>query len=438
MSDLFDPLLVRAYAADKRYLEKTHIPIVTVSGTFREDVKDWHQLPADDIRRDIVFSRAHFSMALGVLRQAWGGTTDPTKAWMVDPTNYVAFSQYQSIAMTETIGKLIARLPLLQTVKAMIDKFGRSKLPILKSITPPLLFLTEEVKKPILSFHIAAGNLLLEQGKKVIQVITDPHVRPEYVKHADNENLSLCVFDQKTKDDAIELAGLSGQHLHASRVIVTGPPIDERILASRRYKAGWRSGPLHLCITTGGIGTNKPEIEQLLETILPQLRRQDCHLRLLIYAGTQTDIADLVKFLAKDQKVKINNLSDAKGRLRLIYHPQLFNANELLIQYGFPWAHGFITKPSGDMAYDAVASGSFLLTLQEWGEWEHSVRAYFEQRGISREAVVDDFMDQITSLMSTKGQAQSWIERAMNATHRLEPEFYQGGKNIVKTYQDIK
>ncbi len=436
MSDLFDPILVRAYAADKEFLAQTKLPIVTVSGTFREDIKEWHQLPADDVKRDIVFSRAHFSMALGAVRAAWDGEVNPQKAWMVDPTNYVALDQYRSVAMTEKIGQIIARIPLLQTIKGFIDKFGRSKLPILNSITPPLLFLTEDVKKPILSFHIAAGNLLLEQSHKVIQVITDPHVREEYVKHAENEKLTLCVFDQKTKDDAIELAALAGKHLHSSRVIVTGPPIDERILATRRHKLAWRSGPLHLCITTGGIGTNKEEIETLLQTLLPQLRKPTNNLRLLVYAGTQLDIAQMVKTLAKIHKIKIENLFNRQAKLRLIYHPQLFNANEWLINYGFPWAHGFITKPSGDMAYDAAASGSFLLTLKEWGEWEHSVRAYFEQKGISRVAVVDDFMDQIKNLQNTKGTAQSWIERAMNATHSMEPNFYRGIENIIKVSTD--
>ena len=145
----------------------------------------------------------------------------------------------------------------------------------------------------------------------------------------------------------------------------------------------------------------------------------------------------MVKKVAKEEKIKIGNIESKTAGLRIIYHPQIFNANESLIKYAFPWADGFITKPSGDMAYDAVASGSFLLTLREWGVWEHNIEEVFEQQGIAREAHPDHFATQLAELMSAKGKAQSWVEQAMENAQNIDPLFINGAKNIIKVVENL-
>ena len=235
-SSLHDPSLNTIFAQDREVLKKTEVPIVTVSGTFSEDLKKWGGLPNEEQTNDIVFSRAHFSMAYGVARSIWGDQMNNKKAWLVDPTNFVSSSRWRNIMLTEDIGKLIARTPILKTVKDVIDRFGRKKLPILDSITPPLLYLFEDVHQPILSFHIAAGNILAKLGKTVVQVITDPHVREDYLENAALPNIYFCVFDEETKFEALEKAFLSGIDLDPDRVIVTGPPVDPRIVDIRKQK----------------------------------------------------------------------------------------------------------------------------------------------------------------------------------------------------------
>lgn len=438
MPSLFDSQLVKTYQQDKKYLEQTEVPIITVSASYREDLKRLYGLPNDDSTRDIVFSRAHYSMALGTAIAVWGDKLNPKKAWLIDPTNYVSQSQWRSITFTETVGKTIARNPILKTLKDFVDKFGRSKLPILDSITPPLLYLTADIKKPILSFHIAAGNILVGQGKKVVQVVTDPHVREEYITNAHNKNITYCVFDSQTKLEFLEKAKLLEIKVDPERIQVTGPPIDPRIIASSKNKKPWKPGKtLKLCLTTGGLGTNKIELLKILEQLLPELKKAKSPYKLVVYAGTHNDIAEDIRELALAEGVKIGHTSDTTANLRLIYHPQIMDANELLVKYGFPWADGFITKPSGDMAYDAVASGAFLLTLAEWGEWEFRIREIFEQRGIARKCLVDNVLDQLQVLREPSavigGNRESWITQAMQATEHLEPIFHQGAKNIVKT-----
>ncbi|MBP7768738.1 hypothetical protein KA082_02805 [Candidatus Woesebacteria bacterium] len=435
MPKLFDLTLERSLEKDKVALEHTQLPIITVSASFPEDAKRLQGLPNNNSSPDTVFSRAHYSMAVGVAVAAWGKKIDPAQAWLVDPTNYVSYKDWFSVLLTEKIGKEIARHPLLKIFKDFIDTFGRSKMPILESITPPLIYLTEKIEKPILSFHIAAGNILLMQGKKVFQMITDPHVREEYILFSDNPRVNYGVFDEATKLEFLEKAALHGKKADPERIIVTGPPVDPRIVKAREKKYAWRSGPLKLCITTGGLGTNKEEIRRLLEQLLPALRSRKEQYQILIYASTHHDIAQMVKELARESHVALGDLEDSSAKLRLLYHPQIIDANELLIRYGFPWADGFITKPSGDMAYDAVASGCFLLTLAEWGEWETNIRKIFEQKGISRKAVVEDILGQLNVLASTNGRTHSWVEQAMNNAAKIEKLYLRGSETIINAYE---
>ncbi len=424
---LHDPALRRAFAEDKEYLEETQVPIVTVSATYREDIKGIHGLPERNDIPDIVYSRAHFSMMLGCAIQAWSDDGDPEsidslaaiphpeKAWFVDPTNYVSADAWKTVSFTEIVGKILARYPILKQVKDLIDTFGRSKLPILDSIDAPLQYMTQHVEHPIISFHIAAGNVLAQHGKTVVQIVTDPHVRDEYVSHAEKSHMYYCVFDEQTRAEFLEVAAAH-----------------PRIVAAREDKVAWRSGPLRLCLTTGGLGTNKPEMAQILQQLLPQMKEQPGRYQLIVFAGVHKDINDMVERLARKYDMPIAADGDVDAPLRLLGHPQIMDANESLIEHAFPWAHGFITKPSGDMAYDAAAAGCFLLTLDEWGEWEHNVREVFEQQGLARKANVGEFLGQLETLSASGNRSRSWMEQAMHQALTLDRLFLEGEREILR------
>ena len=91
MPKLFDLTLERSLEKDKVALEHTQLPIITVSASFPEDAKRLQGLPNNNSSPDTVFSRAHYSMAVGVAVAAWGKKIDPAQAWLVDPTNYVSY-----------------------------------------------------------------------------------------------------------------------------------------------------------------------------------------------------------------------------------------------------------------------------------------------------------------------------------------------------------
>jgi len=459
-----DPTLQKALTQEVERFQSTKIPIITVSASYREDVKGFYGYTENEGIPDVVFSRAHYSMALGVAIAAWQGNktlnqtkVDPELAYVVDPTNFVTQKDWSKITFTEQVGKLLARRPILKKLKDLIDQFARQKLPILSSIEVPIMQLGSGLQKPILSFHIAAGNLLAEQKKSVVQVITDPHVRNEYLNNAGNKNFHYCVFDEATKTEALEKAAILDKKIDPEQIIVTGPPIDPRIIAARKNKHAWRSGPLKLCLTTGGLGTNSYEIRLVLQKILPLLRKRSSEhpaIELMVYASTHKDIADMVIKMAKEERVKLKIIdsrehvntgkvtqnketSNSEVKLTLLYHPQIVDANELLIMHAFPWADGFISKPSGDMAYDAAAAGCFLLTLQEWGEWEHNIRERFESLNIARKCQFQDIDAQLSALTTTSGNSQSWVEQAMNAALTMPKLYTTGAQNIIEAYLKI-
>ncbi len=480
--------LKKIYQADKKLLEQTQVPIMTVSASFQEDLKGLHHQKEEDKSTDIVLSRAHYSMALGVAMQAWGEKIDPKKAWLVDGTNYVSNEAFKSVTLTHEIGKIIARWPILKSLKDVIDKFGRSKMPILDNVTPPTLYLGSSIKKTILSMHIVTGNILAAEGKKVMQMITDPHVRSDYLDNAHLPNMRFLVFDEATKLAFFDLAQQIGKNIPENqikdKVVVTGPPIDPRIIACNENKKAWtKDRPLKICLTTGGLGTNKSEIKSILEQLLPVLKQQASDQKtdlvttqLIFYAGTHLDHKEMAVQIAEKNKlayrvispkdpakfslnarIKTKTEEDHQSRFSIIYHPQIVDANELLIQKAFPHADLFISKPSGDMAYDAVVSGSALLTLKEWGEWEHNVRRVFKKSGTAQVANVDHIVEQLVKITSNnevtfetdklnsanrpipsiKDESQkSWLTQAMINSKKLDPIFYRGAKNILKAVRE--
>ncbi len=475
------------YQKDRELLTKTKLPIMTVSASFKEDLKGLHKQKETDKNTDIVLSRAHYSMAMGIAIQAWGKKIDPRQAWLVDSTNYVSLQAEKGVALTHLIGKTIARWPILKTLKDLVDKFGRSKMPILDNVTPPTLYLGGAVTQPILSMHIVVGNILAAEGKTVLQMITDPHVRPDYLDNAHLANMRFLVFDEATKAAFFAVAKKIGKKIPADqikdKVIVTGPPIDPRITAINQEKPIWKNDrELRILLTTGGLGTNKPEIKAVLEQLLPELAKQEQEqtsqlptAQLVFYAGTHADHRDMALEIASKHQIKTEIISpkdpaafrigeqikypkieEKKAKFTIIYHPQIVDANELLIHEGLTWADLVISKPSGDMAYDAVAAGAALLTLQEWGEWEHNVRAFFEQNAISQKAQIDAIVNQISEitrevaatakisqLKSTPVPAlqvktnygTNWLSQAMQKAKKLDKIFYQGAKNIIAACQ---
>ncbi|MAG59907.1 hypothetical protein CMO96_03920 [Candidatus Woesebacteria bacterium] len=419
--------LPRTLHSDRHFLEEVQIPIVTISASFRSYIAE-HRDETAKVSDEAVFSRAHFSMAMAIFEQA---STMGLTSWLVDPINYVSEKDWKKIAFVESVGQLTARILILKKLKDFADNIIRSRLPIASAVEQPLLYVTEKTRVPILSLHYEVGNILAAKGKKVIQVVTDPHVRPHYLLEAQRSNITFCVFDQNTKDEFLEKAREKGLVVPKEKVVVTGPPVDPRIVKAREGKKpdDYKRRGLRLAFTTSGLGTNKKEIKKMLDQLLQLIKKTN--IQLILYAGTHEDFRDMFYSLARNYKIAVGDAESAE-QVRVIYKPGIVRANQDLIKYAFPWADGFITKPSGDMAYDAAAAGCFLLTLRPWGEWEENIEKTFEGLGISQNANVDNFTRQLEDLLSSR-----WVEKAMGNALNIDPLFLTGAKKIVDLQQKL-
>jgi hypothetical protein len=419
---------LRAALHQERLLfEKVAVPIVTVSATFRKELADRYQslvhTPAD-----VIYSRGHYSMAEAVRQQALAlGKT----VQLSDPTNFVSKKDWKKIEFTEKVGRLTARNKLLKAIKDRLNSVMRGNLPITKAITPPLLYLTGTTPCPIISMHYETGNILTKAGKVVVQAVTDPHVHTQYLAALPSPNITYAVFDQQTKSSLLKQARELKKEVSDDQVVVTGPFVDPRIAAlGIKEKKIAKGVPVNLAVTTGGLGTNLNEIKAVLKKFEPLLVPPE-KIRLFLYASTHADFRDFFEDFARENHIRIGNLDDQEARIRVLYDDSIVDANENLIKYMFPWAHGIITKPSGDMAYDGAAAGCFLLFLKPWGDWEESVKNIFQKNGVGRTLDLDCADQQLRQLM-TKGD----LADSLKAAHKLPPLFREGCQSLLKLHSE--
>lgn len=443
---LLDSVTADLLEGDRQLLKKTQFPIVTLSASFRDKVESQYDKEDGRNHPDVVFSRAHYSMALAVAIAAWGTKkARPERAWLVDPTNYVQQADWKKAASMELVGRILARSPLLNWVKQnVVDRYARSRLPITPAIQGPLLYLMEEVKQPIISLHIETGNMLAQTGKEVVQVVTDPHVREDYLNQAQLPNIRFCVFDEATKKEFLAKADDLDKTVDSKRVIVTGSPIDPRVVSARSPKkaTSWQRRGLRILLTTGGLGTNKEELAAALRSLLPLLRRRK-HLpvQVVYYAGTNLDHKKMVEKIAAEAEIVLGKPNDESSRLRLLYADDLVDANALLLTYGFPWADVVVAKPSGDMAYDAIAAGCALLLLQPWGEWEKVIAKNFIKQKVAEWAQVEEFALQLEQLagVGSKSGARSapWLYTAIEKSLAIPQKHWSGAKKILEVANSV-
>lgn len=411
---------------DERHrLEEADVPIVTVSATFRGELaQTFGEQPA--MAEEIVFSRAHYSMGVALLSQA---NELGLSSWLVDPANYVPAADWSRLAAIERFGQLAARIPLVKKIKDLLEFLVRGQVSLAATVKKPLVYVTERTTRPIISVHYETGNILARLGRRVVQVVTDPHVRQNYLAEAGRKNIVFAVFDKSTQDEFLKKARSQGRLISADRVVVTGPPVDPRIVAARKGKksSSARKRGLRLVITTGGLGTNKAEITQLLEQLLPTLG----HTELILYAGTHRDFRNMFYTLPAQFQVSVGDV-DKNTQVRVIYDESIVRANQELIEHAFSWADGFITKPSGDMAYDALAAGCFILSLAPWGEWEEAVEAVVAGLGVCQRARPGEFAAQLAEL-KTSGWIQSAIKKALSA----DKLFLAGAQEVIKLQQKL-
>lgn len=425
--------LKNALRKERHILESANIPIITISASFRKElIKKYRSLSR--ITAEVNYSRAHYSMAEAIYQQA---IRSGANAHLADPLNFTGVKDWSKVEFTETVGKLMARHETLKWVKDKIDNVVRNKLPITEVITPPLLYLIENLETPLISLHYVVGNIAASAGNQVLQVITDPHVRPQYLDplpfddsfNQPNPNLQFAVFDLATKKEFLQKAKFYKKVVVPDQITVTGPPVDPRISKLGKTKKAFNYlSPLNIAVTTGGLGQNLSEIKTVLHKLSGLLQPPE-KIRLFLYAGTHRDFRNFYEDYARLTNIRVGNLDDPEARIRILYEDSIIDANDNLIKYMFPWADAVITKPSGDMAYEAVAAGILPLFIEPWGEWEQNILDRFTKLKICFSLKVKNAHSHIEYLLKSKS-----ISKTQKNIHKLPKIFRNGPKNILKLH----
>ena len=110
--------LKAALHEERHKMQEVQVPIVTVSATYRKELAKQYQTLVHSTQ-DVVYSRAHYSMAEAIRQQA---LLEKKTAHVVDPTNFVSDADWQKIEFTESVGHIMARNRLLKLVKDKIDR----------------------------------------------------------------------------------------------------------------------------------------------------------------------------------------------------------------------------------------------------------------------------------------------------------------------------
>jgi len=267
----------KALRRESQSLAQADVPILTTSATFRKELSYRFGIEFKT-KGDLIYSRAHYSMAEAVRQKA---KQKKLSSYLADPINYVNLEGWDKVNLVEEIGKLAARNKLLKKIKSRFDTLIRGKSPIRAPIELPLKNLASQVNKPIICLHYEVANLLAS-SHQLVCVVTDPHVRLEYLKslpeiHQINQSHpNFAVFDQQTKKDFLSLAKKQAKFVDAKKVVVTGPPIDPRILKIRYKKElPKKDQPINLAVTTGGLGQSLNEIKKLLNSLASLLRKPE-------------------------------------------------------------------------------------------------------------------------------------------------------------------
>ena len=204
-------------------------------------------------------------------------------------------------------------------------------------------------------------------------------------------------------------------------------------MRSKKSVQNLNSRPLRLAITTGGTGTNKPEIKAVLDSLIPRLKGRETTLQLLLYAGTHPDFKRIYTRFARDCGIKPAPLKDKNARIRIIYGDHLMQANQLLTKHMFPWADLVMCKPSGDMAYDAAAAGCGLIFLNPLGPWEEAIQSRFTKLKVGTDLPdPENFATQLVEL------EKKWVPQAVHSALTLPSLYLQGATNIIKALKKVK
>ncbi len=384
----------------KMLADTSKIPILTASevGNSRYDT------------RTSPLSRAHATIAQSVA-QVLNGATDV----YVDVLQYVNNRDFLKFEKLARRAKRVASSPRLHDVYNRYSPLIRRIVNPDKKVQPVVDYFAKSIASrgdntPVITTHYSVGNALLESlkargdGRSVVHYVTDPsHIHTQYLKHKDDPRTHYFVFDKATAS-ALEDAGVD-----ADKISVTGfsthpdlSPAEARSVADRKLRVG---------IFTGGVGTNRAEIETIVQNFNPENQQ------LVVYCGTHTDIMEsslgLVSRNLRTKIVPAQNFQESDiGDEHIVFVVGTSLEGAVPASYKvLNWSDVVATKPSGDIAIEAVLSGHPVIPLSHWGVQEDVIDDMLHAYGATIDIPDLKNIGAILSTLQTSGLMQDQIDQ---------------------------
>lgn len=421
MSNLIDAQLAKRFRADQQSLADTQVPILIYSSVVRSG-------------KVIGQSRTQLALALTVAEQFWGARIQADKAWITDASASMSSAQWSQLYHQTPTKQSAVNSMWLSHLKSWLS--GVDAPPTNPAtINTLLLYLTKSIERPIVSFSSILSELLLNQGKQVIHVVSDATASKRLLHLGLHPNVMLIVFDQNIKHDLVEQAELTQQPIDARKIEVVQLPVIQRLLSKNQRKLAWRSGSLRLLVDASGNFSSASSDVQLVKQLVRGVAHLAVPIKLLLYCGTDTKTAQKLATVVQQARLTVAPLADTQAPIRLIADPSLTLAEQQLDQLGWRWAHGCLCSPTVDWLAAAVASSNFLLTKPARTDWEADLVRQLHTLGVSTQVHEEHVLEQLESLMRAGVRGQSWIERAMHTSHRARAQL-TGTQQITKLITD--
>jgi len=403
-------------------LAKADIPVITIAGS---------------VQIGGYLTMAHDSMMQAFLEAA---ENKKIEAYGVDVLDYLTtekerkgildMAKLPRIVVRTEMGSRLLHNPIVQKLRG-----GLGFEEVLKD---KILKLVDKVSKDkvIVTYHYGTAKTLVEAGYKVLVAVTDPSVELthngyfDFLNSENKDRVFYGTMDKETKDWFIKEIGIPKKNIKEVGCFVSPKIIKAGSKKIKNREKRWEECTqgeerFHISLFTGGLGTNFWEMRDAVLNLVPLLC--DEKITIDVFFNTNTDLdkhlKDVLKKVCCKEKISIFSSIDKEELNNKSI--EIFKKTDLVL-----------TKPSGDKAFEALASAAIPLFLFPLHPHEIMIREYVMNGGVGEIAKIEDLKKQIEKILSNKQMFTKQIYQTHNINNKNAIKL-DGVSNLLQFWQQL-
>ncbi len=301
-----------------------------------------------------------------------------------------------------------------------------------------ILKLIDKVSKDkvIVTYHYGTAKTLVEAGYKVMIAVTDPSVELthngyfDFLTSENKERVFYGTMDKATKEWFVKEINVFEKNIKEVGCFVSPQMIKAGKEKIKNRDVRWEkctkgNEKFHISLFTGGLGTNFWEMRDAVLNFLCMLCKDKITVDVFFNTNSDLDkhLNDVLKKVGCDEDINIFSSKD-KDKLNK-KSIEIFKKSDLVL-----------TKPSGDKAFEAIASGAIPLFLFPLHPHEVVIREYVMNGGVGEIAKIEDLKEQVESILFNKKKFTSQVYKTQNMENK-NPIKLDGVNNLLKYWQEI-